>query len=73
MIAVIEGLFLSRREGKTNDGQEYDYSNILTGDEVIRVYGYNPGAASKRLDPVQVRVEQRQGKEGRLYYNFKKD
>jgi len=72
MIATIEGEFLSRREGKSNDGKEYDYANILTGDEVIRVYGYNPGAAAKRLDKVQVRIEQRQGKEGRLYYNVAK-
>ena len=70
MIALIDGVFLSRREGKTADGKEYDYANILSGDEVIRVYGYDPGASVKRLDVVKVRVEQRQGRDGKLYYNL---
>jgi len=73
MIATIEGEFLSRREGKTQDGKEYNFTCVLTGDEVIRVYNYNPGAAVKRLDPVMVRVEQRQGKNGQLYYDLARD
>jgi len=73
MIATIEGEFLSFREGKANDGREYFYTNVLAGDEVLRVYGYNPGTAVKRLDAVKVRIEQRQGKEGKLYYNIAKN
>ena len=72
MIAVIEGEFLSMRNGKDDQDREWQYSNVLSGDEVIRVYGYNPGAVAKRLDKVQVRVEQRKGKEGKLFYSFVK-
>jgi hypothetical protein len=66
MIATIEGEFLSTRQGKDDKDREWQYSNILAGDEVIRVYGYNPGAAAKRLDKVTVRIEQRQGREGKF-------
>jgi len=72
MIATIEGEFLSKRDGKDEGGREWQYSNILAGDEVIRIYGYDPGAAAKRLDKVSVRIEQRKGKEGKLYYSLAK-
>ena len=71
MIATVTGNYVNRRQG-TSEGKDWDYTIILTGDEVINVYGYDPGPAVKRLDPVTVQVEQRKGKEGRLYYSFYK-
>ena len=72
MVATAQCEFLSTRSGKANDGNNYCYTNVLSGDEVLRIYGYDPGPAAKRLDPVTVTFEQRQGKEGKLYYSWVK-
>ena len=70
MVMTIEGEFLSRRSGTTNEGKAYDFARVLCGDDVISINGYDPGDAVKRLAPVKVRVEQRQGKDGRLFHNI---
>jgi len=66
---VVKGEFLERRTGKTQDGRAYDYTTLLSGNETVSIDGYDPGAAVKRLDKVEVLCELRRGKEGRLYIN----
>ena len=73
MFFQMKGEFLSKRQGKSDDGKEYSYSNVLSGDDVLRIYGYDPGAAVSRLSPVSVYVEQRQDKKtGKLYHSIAK-
>ena len=69
MIAKIQGEFLERRTGKTTEGREYDYAVLLSGTETVNISGYDPGAAVKRLDKVEVLCELRMTKEGRLFVN----
>ena len=73
MIAIVKGEFLSRRTGKSGDGKDYDFTTILSGDETVQITGYDPGAAVKRMDPVQVLCELRRSKDGRLFVNFIKN
>jgi len=69
MIAKILGEFVERRTGKTGEGREYDYAVILSGNETVNISRYDPGAAVKRLDKVEVLCELRVTKEGRLFIN----
>ena len=67
MIAIIKGEFLSQRDGTKKDGTAWISTTILSGDETVTIFDYNPGAAVKRLDPVEVLCEIRRGQDGKQY------
>jgi len=71
MIAIVQGEFLSKRSGKTGDGKVYESTTILSGDETLTIYGYDPGDGVKRMDRVDVRCEIRlDRKNGKQYINY---
>lgn len=73
MKAIIKGNYLERRTGQGKDGKLYDFTEILSGNEVLRISGYNPGAAVKHLDPVDVLCDIRRAPEGGYYINLVKE
>jgi len=68
MIAKVMGEYVERRQGKRQDGQPYDFTVILSGNETVSISNYDPGAAVKRLDKVEVLCEIRHNKKDNVVY-----
>lgn len=73
MRATIQGNYIGQQRGKSKEGKDYDFVEVLSGNEVLRISGYNPGAAVKHLDKVQILCDIRRAPEAGYYINLVKD
>lgn len=64
MKATIHGRFVVRQTGKKKDGTSYVATTLLTGDETVRIFGYDPGDAVKELAQLDVLCEIRRSDKG---------
>jgi len=66
MKTTIEGNYSSTRKYQNKEGKEVLYTTIFVEDEAVRIFGYDPGTAIKRFDPVKAVCDLRQTERGMM-------
>ena len=64
MICKISGNHVQTERGKKKDGTPYVRTVIVSGNEAVSIWGYDPGDAVKKFAPIEVLAEVTRGEKG---------
>ena len=64
MIATLKGNHVQTERGVKKDGTAFVHTTVLSGSDAVQLWGYDPGDAIKKFDPVQIEVEIKRGEKG---------
>jgi len=67
MKTTLEGNYSSTRKYQNKEGKDVLYTTIFVEDEAVRIFGYDPGTAIKRFDPVKAVCDLRQTDRGAIF------